>query len=177
MNLLYSKGIEKMTENQYREITHFFRKSKFRSEGIKILCKYSQILIIMLYMCTSIFLYLKIDKRLILFLIIPALNLIFVSIFRKILNKPRPYDTYDYEPLVDYEKGKGQSFPSRHTASAFIIAMACLYLNHTYGFIVMFIAIIVGVTRVLAGVHYPTDVIGGAVISILFGVVGFFISV
>ena len=55
--------------------------------------------------------------------------------------------------------------------------MACLYLNHTYGFIVMFIAIIVGVTRVLAGVHYPTDVIGGAVISILFGVVGFFISV
>ncbi|CAI3665824.1 hypothetical protein CNEO2_440021 [Clostridium neonatale] len=45
-----------MTENQYREITHFFRKSKFRSEGIKILCKYSQILIIMLYMCTSIFL-------------------------------------------------------------------------------------------------------------------------
>ena len=63
-----------MTENQYREITHFFRKSKFRSEGIKILCKYSQILIIMLYMCTSIFLYLKNDKRLILFLIIPALN-------------------------------------------------------------------------------------------------------
>lgn len=56
-----------MTENQYREITHFFRKSKFRSEGIKILCKYSQILIIMLYMCTSIFFNEKLTKFLIIF--------------------------------------------------------------------------------------------------------------
>lgn len=164
-----------MTENQYKIITNFFRKNKFRKKSIEILCKYSPRLVVIIYICTSMFLYLKNDRRLILFLLIPALNLIFVSMFRKILNVPRPYDVYDYEPLASYEKGKGKSFPSRHTASAFIIAMACLYLNYTYGFIMMIIAIVVGATRVLTGVHYPRDVIGGAIISILFGYIGFFI--
>lgn len=164
-----------MTENQYKTITNFFRKNEFRRKGIKMLCKYSPILVVLIYVCTIGYLYLKDDKRLILFLIIPALDLIFVSIFRKVLNRPRPYDVYNYEPLTDYKKGKGQSFPSRHTASAFIIAMAFLYLNYTYGVIMLVIAIIVGMTRVFTGVHYPKDVIGGAVISILFGMLGFFL--
>ena len=163
-----------MTEKQYKIITNFFRKNKFRSKSIKILCKYSPILVVLIYVCTIVSLYLKNDKRLILFLIIPALDLIFVSVFRKALNKPRPYDVYDYEPLTDYKKGKGQSFPSRHTASAFIIAMACLYLNLTYGLIMIIIALIVGASRILTGVHYPKDVIAGALVSILFGYIGFF---
>lgn len=164
-----------MTEKQYKEITDFFRRDKIRNKGIKILCKYSPRFIVMLYIFTSIFLYLKNDKRLILFLLIPALNLIFISVLRKILNKPRPYDVYDYEPLADYRKGKGESFPSRHTSSAFIITMACLYLNNIYGMFMLSIAIIVGISRILTGVHYPRDVIAGAIISILFGYIGFII--
>lgn len=164
-----------MTENQYKIITNFFRKNKFRSESIKILCKYSPILVVLIYVCTIVFLYLKNDERLVLFLIIPALDLIFVSVFRKVLNKPRPYDVYNYEPLTDYKKGKGESFPSRHTASAFIIAMACLYLNYTYGLIMIIIALIVGASRIFTGVHYPKDVIAGAIFSILFGYIGFFL--
>ena len=164
-----------MTENQYRMIINFFRKNKFRCNSIKILCKYSPILVILIYIFTIAFLYLRNDKRLMLFIIIPAINLIFISVLRKILNRPRPYDVYDYEPLTNYKRGKGQSFPSRHTASAFIIGMACLYLNHTYGVIMIFIAVIVGITRILSGVHFPKDVMAGATISILFGVLGFFL--
>ena len=86
----------------------------------------------------------------------------------------RPYEVYDYTPVV-YKATKGKSFPSRHTVSAFIIAMAFLYINVKIGAVMLIIATAIAVVRVLAGVHFIRDVVSGAAIGILAGVLGYFV--
>ena len=80
----------------------------------------------------------------------------------------------DIHPLIVKNK-KGQSFPSRHTVSAVIIAMSVFYINKIWGIIMFAVATFVGVLRILAGVHYVKDVLTGIVMGVLFGVIGFYI--
>lgn len=73
------------------------------------------------------------------------------------------------------KNSKPDSMPSRHTASAFIIAMAILRFNVWAGIAYLFIAVMISVSRVCAGVHYVRDVIVGAAIAILCGIVFLFL--
>lgn len=164
-----------MNEKQYKIVINFCKKTKFRERAISFLCEYSPIVVIGIYVISIIYLLIEKDKRIFLFIIIPALDLFFVSILRNILNRPRPYDELNYTPLVKYKSGKGKSFPSRHTASGIIIAMACLYINKTLGVFTMILGLLIGISRVIVGVHYIKDVIFGIIISIIFGYIGFFL--
>lgn len=105
------------------------------------------------------------------FLIVPVVAFTVVTIMRNVMNSPRPFERFKYTPLVKH--GRGKSFPSRHTASAVIIGMACLYVNIGYGIAMLIIAAIVAVTRILTGVHHIIDVLFGVLISVGFGLLGF----
>src|SRR5699024_4381389 len=63
------------------------------------------------------------------------------------------------------------SYPSNHTVIAFGLAMGLAFAIPWLGYIAFPLAIIEGICRVLAGHHYPHDVLAGAVLG-LFGVVG-----
>ena len=101
-------------------------------------------------------------------LIIPAFTLVTVSLVRKLINAPRPYEKYDTNPLIKKDK-KGHSFPSRHSASVFIIAAAFLYVCLPLGVLFFCIGIIMCLSRVLAGVHFIKDVVAGAAYALLCG--------
>lgn len=105
------------------------------------------------------------------FLIVPVVTFTVVTLMRNLLNYPRPFERFAYTPLVKH--GKGKSFPSRHTASAVIIGMGCLYVNVGYGVAMLIVAAIVSVTRILTGVHHIFDVLVGILISVGFGLFGF----
>lgn len=62
-------------------------------------------------------------------------------------------------PLSEY------SFPSAHTAVAFAIASALAYAHASFGFIAFVLAFLVAFGRVGAGVHYPSDVLAGALVG------------
>jgi undecaprenyl-diphosphatase len=57
------------------------------------------------------------------------------------------------------------SFPSGHASVAFAIAAALVYGNPSLGFAAFFIASLVAFGRVAAGVHYPSDVLGGLIVG------------
>ena len=162
-----------MSEKQYIKLTNYIRNNKIAMKMIIFLCKNTPKLIVTIYTLSIVFLWINKDERVYKFAIIPAVNLFFVSIFRKIINRKRPYEVYRYEPIGKYKKDKGQSFPSRHTSSGVIIAIACYHINPVFGIIMWSLAIIVAATRILCGVHYPSDVFSGIIISVLFGVFGF----
>ena len=105
--------------------------------------------------------------------IIPFLTFVLVSVLRKIFNIQRPYEAVRISPLIPRSKD-GESFPSRHTVSLGIIAMAGLYLNIYLGIILWAMTIIQGAVRVITGVHYPKDIYCGIIISVLSGI-SFFI--
>ena len=103
----------------------------------------------------------------------PAVGLVFVSILRRLINAPRPYEKYDFRPLLPKDK-KGESFPSRHLFSVFMIAMAYYYVYVPMGIYLTVLGVLLGVLRVVGGVHFPKDVLVGAAIGVLLGGIGFF---
>lgn len=157
-----------MTELQYIKLTSFFRKTKLRENLVKCLCKFTPLLVVLIYSFSLVFLFINKNEKLIMFTFVPASNFIFITIIRKMLNKPRPYDLFNHVPLVSYNRGKGKSFPSRHTSSGFIIALSYFYIgNIPLGLFMISIAFVIGLSRVVAGVHFPKDIAAAALISIL----------
>jgi undecaprenyl-diphosphatase len=100
---------------------------------------------------------------------------VIVIILKFLVAEPRPFLTLpNVDLLVQVD---GQSFPSGHSASSFAAAtlIGLKYRLESRGSLRMLIyplfifALLVGVSRIYIGVHYPYDVIVGALIGILCG--------
>lgn len=81
---------------------------------------------------------------------------------------------YGIAPVFDKD-AKPDSMPSRHTASAFIIALSMLSVNTIAGIVYLIIALLISVSRLCAGVHYIKDVLAGAAIAIVCGIIFIFL--
>ena len=63
------------------------------------------------------------------------------------------------------------AFPSAHTALAFSLAVTVFMHNRRWGWFYLIWALAIGIARVLANVHYPIDIVGGALIGTLVAVI------
>lgn len=99
-------------------------------------------------------------------LIAAAVSFVLISIFRRLYNKPRPYEKLIIDPIIKRNKS-GCSFPSRHVFSVYVIAtLWFLYIPYV-GIALMILGIFLAIVRVSGGVHYPIDVIFGALFGII----------
>ena len=111
-------------------------------------------------------------KQILIYVFIPASGFVILSFLRKKINAPRPYEEWDIKPLLDRDS-PGQSMPSRHVFSASIISMACLHASLSVGLILLILSAILGLVRVLGGVHYPKDVVVGYICGLVWGMIFF----
>lgn len=93
------------------------------------------------------------------------------GIIKNVVARPRPYDAIaGIESVVSHLSD--YSFPSGHSLCCFEAATA-LAMNRTKWAIPAYVgAVLVAVSRLFLFVHYPTDVICGALLGVLFGVLG-----
>jgi len=106
------------------------------------------------------------------YILVPALGFVLLTLVRKWINQPRPYETWEIVPLLDKDSS-GNSMPSRHVFSATIISMACLHASLTIGMVCLTLSALLGLVRVLGGVHYPKDVVVGYICALSWGVIFF----
>lgn len=93
-------------------------------------------------------------------------NEVMTLVLKKTFQRTRPFDAY---PQLIYKKGTGGSYsmPSGHTSSAFSTATS-LSLNFRKWYVVApayTYAVAVGYSRMYLGVHYPSDVLIGALLG------------
>ena len=111
-------------------------------------------------------------KQVLIYVFVPATGFVILSLLRKKINAPRPYEEWTIKPLLDRDS-PGQSMPSRHVFSATIISMACLHASLTMGMICLILSALLGLVRVLGGVHFPKDVVVGYICGLVWGVIFF----
>jgi membrane-associated phospholipid phosphatase len=105
-----------------------------------------------------------------------ALGYIAVTVARKLFNYPRPYEIYDFYTVKPREK-KGESFPSRHCYSAFVITTLSFLVSPLVFCGLLVLALLIATSRVLLGIHFVRDVLCGAAIGVIFGVIGILTSI
>lgn len=105
-----------------------------------------------------------------------AANIIIALVWKR----PRPFISHQDEilrPITQGLKVDPVSFPSAHTYIAFAIATSVfLYGHKKLGSFLFLIAILIAVGRIGAGLHYPSDVIAGALLGIASGIVAYKIT-
>ena len=108
-------------------------------------------------------------------LLLGALSLlVVVSLVKLVVRRARPFISLTQARIVGF-RARGRSFPSGRTSQSFF--MATLMVQHFHASIwvailLYSIALLVGVTRMYVGAHYPRDVLAGAVLGSAWGLVG-----
>ena len=128
--------------------------------------------IIYLTLLATTYLQEGLGEQALIYVFVPASGFVILSLLRKKINAPRPYEEWGIKPLLDRDS-PGQSMPSRHVFSATIISMACLHASLSVGVILLVLSALLGLVRVLGGVHYPKDVGVGYICALSWGVTFF----
>lgn len=97
-------------------------------------------------------------------------------ILKPLVRRNRPFMD---DPSVDVvvHKPKDFSHPSGHSTSCFSCAVALLYFDWRFGIIALIFALAIGFSRIYLFVHYPSDVLCGALWGIAFGICGALICI
>ena len=101
----------------------------------------------------------------------PLLTLVIVTVLRFAVARPRPYDENGagITPLATKKDGVNNSFPSRHVACAFVISTVLLPFATGIALCLFVSAVALAIIRFALGLHYLSDLLGGAGIGVLCG--------
>jgi membrane-associated phospholipid phosphatase len=79
--------------------------------------------------------------------------------------RPRPFTDHPDLTHVLAARTTDPSFPSDHAAAAFAIAFAVLAFSRRAGALFLVAATAIGLSRIALGMHYPSDVLAGALVG------------
>ena len=160
-----------MDARQYEAISRPFREHPAALRALTLINDGLKYLCYVLYPVLLVLLAVNEPSELLRAVLTPAVLFVGLSAFRRLYDAPRPYEALEIDPLI-HKSTKGKSFPSRHIFSIFMIAMCWLAYWWPLGVVLLICGAFMAAIRVSGGVPYPKDVISGALVAILGGIVG-----
>lgn len=116
--------------------------------------------------------YLSGARRLGVLIVLGTLSLwLVVETLKAVTERTRPFKRLSKARVVGYRE-RGMSFPSGHTAQTFFLMSVFIQFHHlgpAWAIGLFLLAVFVGLTRIYMGMHYPRDVIAGAILGSVWG--------
>ncbi|MBQ6622600.1 MAG: phosphatase PAP2 family protein [Mogibacterium sp.] len=92
-------------------------------------------------------------------------------LLKNLIARIRPYEIFSAVQLL-VEQQSDFSFPSGHSAASFVVAISMyIYLPKRYGIPALILAFLISLSRIYVGVHYPLDVVCGALSGTLIALI------
>lgn len=79
-------------------------------------------------------------------------------------SRPRPFETLQTIPSISHNPGS--AFPSGHATFLFALATAIWMYDRKMGIFFGVLALLVSVSRVIVGIHWPGDILGGIILGV-----------
>jgi undecaprenyl-diphosphatase len=105
-----------------------------------------------------------------------GLGLVLSQVITQFWQRPRPFVAHPHDTILLVAPSHEPSFPSDHAIAAFAIAFAVAFVGRRMGAAFLAGATLIAVTRMIAGPHYPGDVLGGAAIGLLSAALAFWLG-
>ena len=94
------------------------------------------------------------------------------AILKFLIHTLRPFDIFSQvHPLFPESS---YAFPSGHATFFMALAFSLFFLHKKAGYVFMFFALLIGTARIIAGVHFPIDILGGFVLG---GLISFLVAI
>jgi membrane-associated phospholipid phosphatase len=118
-------------------------------------------------------LYFTVLRRLAIDLLMGILSLwLCVELIKMLIERTRPFLALSGTRVIGWRE-RGKSFPSGHTSQAFFMTTLLAHhfqVNALLGALLYAVALMVAMTRIYVGAHYPRDVIAGAILGSVWGI-------
>ena len=163
-----------MKEETYRKMADAIRASAAKRSFIIWFNRIVTLAVYLVYPALLILLLVYQRDQVLPAILIPGISFVLLSVWRNRMNRPRPYEVFQMEPVIN-KKTKGHSFPSRHIFCMFLIAATVFRYCSWAGLVIGLAGLGLAVTRVLGGVHFLRDVTAGALIGAGCGIIGFWL--
>jgi undecaprenyl-diphosphatase len=157
--------INKIDQKLFFRLYNFTVSHELVSKLAVFITKFSSKFFSIIYFAVGGWLIYNSDPRLRTFIFIPAAVYLLVKLIPGLYNRRRPFAEYGLQNLV--KQREDHAFPSTHTASSLIISLVVLKISFELGIIMLVLAVITAFTRIMVGVHYPSDILGGWLIALM----------
>ena len=92
--------------------------------------------------------------------------IVFILPLRALFFRPRPFAAAEVVQLISRDSSMG-AFPSGHATAMFALAFAAMFVNKKLRAVYIALAAISALARVSSGIHFPSDILAGAVLGAL----------
>ena len=107
--------------------------------------------------------FLQKKKEILMVFFVSGTSWVVASLLKTLFHTPRPFVAFpDVLPLVSET---GFAFPSGHATFFMALAISIFLIHKKAGYSFMAFALLIGIARIIVGVHFPVDILGGFVLG------------
>lgn len=96
---------------------------------------------------------------------------VITEVIRLFIHRLRPFAALQFTPLI---QDSAWSFPSGHSTFFYSLSTVVFLYDRRWGAWFFVVTVIITFARVAAGVHYPSDILGGALIGVVSAYIGYY---